>query len=561
VNNLTLTMQRLLRNLHPDRNAFVRPLSGAAAAVTAIGATWASSELDSTTRYVLPPDQFAEELVRASPAPPSNAAYFVAVPCVNVPVEAMHSGVSFMPAGMISTGVLPTGMLPTGMVRTGMVPAGMMHPGMVPAGMVPYQVPASNQQLMWSTADRWSVWPVMWPTSSVSQDFTHPNISGDPVVQDCFANAKHDRALPADSAVEQVAFSSKEGPRRRRKQRKSAAELVIRDILLKEPAGTRPVPGSPGLSACSTDMDDFDCAHSTSSHSSVPLVNSDSKPEVSEKQRWADVDLDEEVDFADYQPAAKKKHTAARDRAADGFDMDAVDEAVDILGAGDEAKRNGALKLLLGSVWQLANSQQGCRSVQKALVVANATDKAALATELEGHVWEASKSPNGNYVLQKCIELLPPERVQFIVEELGGHGVPAARHRFGVRVLQRLIEHCPASQTEQLVVEVLSDAARLCRHPFGNFFLQHLLEYGTPRQRGQVVDVLLPEIVNLSRHRIASNVVGCALKHSSQHDRDRLAYELGRDAEELKSLSHSQFGSFVVREMLGKQKMSSLKSS
>jgi len=91
--------------------------------------------------------------------------------------------------------------------------------------------------------------------------------------------------------------------------------------------------------------------------------------------------------------------------------------------------------------------------------------------------------------------------------------------------------------------------------------LQHLLEYGTPTQRGQVVDVLLPEVVNLSRHRIASNVVGCALKHSSPHDRDRLAFELGKDAEELKSLSHSQFGSFVVRELLGKQKMSSLKAS
>jgi len=243
------------------------------------------------------------------------------------------------------------------------------------------------------------------------------------------------------------------------------------------------------------------------------------------------------------------------------FDMHAVDAAVDTLGLGDEAMRHNALQHLVGLFWQLANSQQGCRSVQKALVVANASDRATLAIELEGHVWEASKSPNGNYVLQKCIELLPPERVQFIVEELGGHGVPAARHRFGVRVLLRLIEHCPASQTENLVKEVLSDAPRLCRHPFGNFFLQHLLEYGTPAQRGQVVDVLLPEVVNLSRHRIASNVVGCALKLSSSHDRERLAFELGKDAEELKSLSHSQFGSFVVREMLGKQKMSSLKAS
>jgi len=184
---------------------------------------------------------------------------------------------AFVPAGMIPTGVLPMGMVPTGMIRAmpaGMMPAGAMQPNMMSAPVSPCQVPDSSQQFVWSTANRWSVWPRMMPansmpSNSISQDSKIHKNSCDPSVQDFITNAAS--TPPSD---EQVALSAKEGPRIRRKQRKSAAEVVAREIWMPEPGVTAKVPGSPGspgLSACSTDMDDFDCAHSTSSHSSTPL--------------------------------------------------------------------------------------------------------------------------------------------------------------------------------------------------------------------------------------------------------------------------------------------------
>lgn len=143
------------------------------------------------------------------------------------------------------------------------------------------------------------------------------------------------------------------------------------------------------------------------------------------------------------------------------------------------------------------------------------------------------------------------ERVDFVLEELRGRAVPVARHRCGVRVLQRLLEHCSGEQTDALVAEVLLDAPRLARHPFGNFCLQHILEHGTAAQRLSVLDVLAADTPSLARHRIASNVVQKALSVGTSAETLRLTCALGQGGvDSLRSLAHSRFGSFVVREVI-----------
>lgn len=99
----------------------------------------------------------------------------------------------------------------------------------------------------------------------------------------------------------------------------------------------------------------------------------------------------------------------------------------------------------------------------------------------------------------------------------------------------------------------MTDADRLCRHPFGNFVVQHILEHGTEQQRSKVVDVLVEDAPGLARHRIGSHVVQRALAKCTTQDRERLTQTLLGSAEELKSLAHSQYGSFVVRELTGKK--------
>lgn len=231
-----------------------------------------------------------------------------------------------------------------------------------------------------------------------------------------------------------------------------------------------------------------------------------------------------------------------------------ADDMVAWLVDGDSAERRFATEQITGLLWPLACSQNGSRVVQRALEIVEPQEKIVLAAQLRGHVREAAKSPHANYVLQKCVELLPNEQIQFILEEIQGRAVVTSRHRFGCRILQRLIEHCPTDQTETLVNEVMSDAPRLCRHPFGNFVLQHILEHGTKDQQSAVVDVLVEDAPGLARHRIASHVLQRALVHCTARDRDKLVDALtDGSAEELKSLAHSQYGSFVVREITGKR--------
>lgn len=57
------------------------------------------------------------------------------------------------------------------------------------------------------------------------------------------------------------------------------------------------------------------------------------------------------------------------------------------------------------------------------------------------------------------------------------------------------------------------------------------------------------EIGRLARHKVASHVVECALLHSSPDVRQMLKDAMASNAEELASLTASNYGSFVVKEM------------
>mmetsp|Transcript_29579 Transcript_29579/g.78267 ORF Transcript_29579/g.78267 Transcript_29579/m.78267 type:complete len:500 (-) Transcript_29579:327-1826(-) len=204
---------------------------------------------------------------------------------------------------------------------------------------------------------------------------------------------------------------------------------------------------------------------------------------------------------------------------------------------------------IVGSVWAYSLSSSGCRTVQNVLEEASGVEKLRLAEELRGHVLEAIKSPCANFVLQKCIEVLPVVAVQFVVDELRGHAAPVCRHRFGCRILQRLIEHCPFEQIAEVMEEVLAEADVLVRHRFGSFVLQHIIEHGTSNQRHLIVDVLVRDAVRLCKHRLASHVVQRALTHCDLDDKQRLVGAIGNNTRKLRALAHTQYGSFVAREM------------
>jgi hypothetical protein len=226
-----------------------------------------------------------------------------------------------------------------------------------------------------------------------------------------------------------------------------------------------------------------------------------------------------------------------------------ADAAVVELRAGDSDARRALLERITAESWPMALTRHGCRVLQVALELASPSQRQSMASAMRGRVWEAVRSPHANHVLQKMVTVMPPDYVLFAIGELQGRVREAARHAFGCRVLERLLEHCPVEHTAGLLSEVKHDAVELSRHAFGNYVVQHAFEHGSPELRHEIVQVMLPEICNLARHKCASHCVESALLHCDEGDRHAMKQALAGDSEALASLTSSNFGSFVVKEM------------
>lgn len=226
-----------------------------------------------------------------------------------------------------------------------------------------------------------------------------------------------------------------------------------------------------------------------------------------------------------------------------------ADAAVVELRAGDSDGRRVLLERITMESWPMALTRHGCRVLQVALEVGSPNQRQSMASAMRGRVWEAMRSPHANHVLQKMVMVMPPDCVVFMIEELRGRVGEAARHAFGCRVLERLLEHCPIDCVAGLLGEVRDDAVELSRHAFGNYVVQHAFEHGSTELRHEIVQAMLPEICKLARHKSASHCVESALLHCCEEDRQAMKLAMAGDTEELASLTSSNFGSFVVKEM------------
>jgi len=226
-----------------------------------------------------------------------------------------------------------------------------------------------------------------------------------------------------------------------------------------------------------------------------------------------------------------------------------ADQEIAHLRSRDAQQKHTSLRKVLDATWPMALSRHGCRIVQAALDAADSQTRFMIADSFRSRVREALKSPHANHVLQRCVAVLPPDHIRFVISEMEGYVKEIARHPFGCRVLERIIEHCPQAQTEGLAQEVIADALDLSRHPYGNYVVQHILEHGTTEHRHLVAKNLMPAVRVLARHKIASNVVEKVLTYCEENQREQLKQRIVGNPQELASLEHSNYGSFVVKEL------------
>ena len=224
------------------------------------------------------------------------------------------------------------------------------------------------------------------------------------------------------------------------------------------------------------------------------------------------------------------------------------------LEAGGELLR-GAVSGLRGHVPRMALEIHSCRVVQRALEVASASDKQALAKELHGHVCGSLASPHGNYVIQKIIEVLPVRTASFVAEELQGYAVGAAQHRFGCRILCRLVEHhlcdeAGSAATRELVDKLLCRADALICHCFARHVLEEILENGSDAHREALAETIACKPYTYAFSRVASYLVESAFVHCGEAEVDQIGTALMVDAESFIALAAHVCGSHVVRALI-----------
>jgi hypothetical protein len=224
------------------------------------------------------------------------------------------------------------------------------------------------------------------------------------------------------------------------------------------------------------------------------------------------------------------------------------------LEAGGLAKRK-ALERIHGSVRSMAFEPFGCRIVQQALDVADATWKESLVAELHGHVREAISSPHANFVIQKAIEVLPVTSVSFVAEEMLTFAVDAARHRFACRILCRLVEHhlCNVNSshaTGALIDELLLEAESLIHHNFARHVIELILEHGSADHKRRIAIAIRKDILHNSKSRYASYVIEQAMIQCSINDQDAIASKLVSHRSNFLALATHECGSHVVKAVL-----------
>eukprot|EP00405_Crypthecodinium_cohnii_P015250 CAMPEP_0206452546 /NCGR_PEP_ID=MMETSP0324_2-20121206/20012_1 /ASSEMBLY_ACC=CAM_ASM_000836 /TAXON_ID=2866 /ORGANISM="Crypthecodinium cohnii, Strain Seligo" /LENGTH=441 /DNA_ID=CAMNT_0053922661 /DNA_START=123 /DNA_END=1448 /DNA_ORIENTATION=+ len=199
---------------------------------------------------------------------------------------------------------------------------------------------------------------------------------------------------------------------------------------------------------------------------------------------------------------------------------------------------------VLGKVWELSQTAQGCREVQAALEEPGSEDALrAITLELKTHIAEGLYCPYANFVLQKCITLLPEEDLDFMFQELILEGPEkAAKQKFGCRVTQRLASKAPETWGLAVGEALLGEFQSIACHPYGNYVLQHLLENGADCTRAAIALAALQNLSFLVSDTFGAAVVSGALKSALALDRVALARALVNDSDSLVALALSRHG-------------------
>lgn len=248
----------------------------------------------------------------------------------------------------------------------------------------------------------------------------------------------------------------------------------------------------------------------------------------------------------------------------------------------DMTNRNLQLSDMRGSIFSLAQDQQGSRYIQDLLEVSSPFDVQMVFDELIATAPYLINNVFGNYVVQRFLEMGTAEQIttlvhcitfnfqRFVYDQYGcrvvqkaldvvpvghklaiiaklhGHVIECMVDQNGNHVLQKCVETVDPVHLQFMVNETAGRVVELCEDSFGCRVIQRIVEHFSPQQVAPIMEELLTED-NLNRlicNQYGNYVIQHVLQYCSQEARTFIIMDVVKPI--ILSLSQQKFSSNVV---------------
>ncbi|GJN35053.1 hypothetical protein PR202_gb23781 [Eleusine coracana subsp. coracana] len=206
---------------------------------------------------------------------------------------------------------------------------------------------------------------------------------------------------------------------------------------------------------------------------------------------------------------------------------------------------------VVGDLYLLAKSQNGCRFLQRIFTEGSEADAQKVFDGVIEHIDELMIDPFGNYLVQKLLEECNEDQKMHIVYEITkipGQLIKVSCNMHGTRVVQKVIETINNSDEVSMVVSALSPGAvTLMMDANGSHVALRCLQKLSLEYKAFLLNAAIKYCFQLAKDRHGCCIIQKCILHANKEYRNKLLYNITSRALDL---AEHQYGNYVIQYIL-----------